>query len=221
MLKYATRIPCIFSKGEAKMNIWDSSRWWLLFCLAGLILFGTHGELKSQDFHRSGEKILREKVSECPFVQEIFKEESRWLFSEDEEWLYANLARGTKTFVFGYQKPKKKEWGEYLPRWYFTVGSMELGMVIATFKGAVKERRYLINSISTISKNCPFPDIQASLNHEEVVEQISVDANCDHFFDKVYGVKIRSEHDYHQQEPYAQEARIIIDTMTRLKTGNW
>ncbi len=203
------------------MNIFCSSRWWRLSCLVCLIFFSMPNELESQNAHQSGEAVLREKISECLFVQGIFKEESKWLFSEDEEWLYANLAKGTKTFVFGYQKPKTKEWGEYLPRWYFTVGSMELGMVIATFKGAVKDGKYLINSISTISKGCPFPDIQASLDHREVIEQISVDSNCDHFFDKIYNVRIRSESDYHNQEPYAKEAKIILDNMARLKGGNW
>ncbi len=219
--KICEKNSSIFSKGEATMTLFDSSKWCLIYCLICLIIFGATGESRSQNVDQSGEKILRDKISACSYVREIFKEESKWLFSEDEEWLYANLERGTKTFVFGYQKPKRKEWGEHLPRWYFTVGSMELGMVIATFKGAVKEGKYLINSIHAISKNCPFPDIQASLDHNEVIEQISIDANCDHFFDKVHSVKIRSESDYKQQDSYAQEAKIILDSIDRLKTGQW
>lgn len=203
------------------MNIFHFSRWLMLFCLIGLIFSIAHDGVRSQNTHQSEEAMLREKISRCPYAQGIFKDEEKWLFSEEDDWLYANLVKGTKTFVFGYQKPKQKDWGEYLPRWYFTVGSMELGMVIASFKGAIKDEEYLINSISAISKNCPFPDIQASLDHKGIIEQISVDPNCDHFFDKIYNVKIRSESDFNKQEPYAQEAKIILDYLNRLRTGNW
>lgn len=203
------------------VSVWNSLRWVFFACLVCFMFISAHSELESQEVSQSDEMMLKGKISDCPYVKGIFKEEEKWLFSEEEDWLYANLARGTKTFVFGYKKSRMREWGKHLPRWYFAVGSMELGIVIASFKGVIKEGDYIINSISTISKNCPFPDIHASLDHREVIEQISVDTNCDHFFDKIYSVKIRSEADVNKGSPYAQEAKILLDHLTRLKTESW
>ncbi len=203
------------------MKILYSSRWLLFGCILCFVFTGYFGELKAQEVPPSDEVILKEKISNCPYLKGIFKEEDKWLFSEKDDWIYANLAKGPKTFVFGYKKAKIQEWGKHLPRWYLAIGSMELGIVIASFKGVVKDEKYLINSISTISKNCPFPDIQASLDYNEVIEQISVDTNCDHFFDKIYNVRIKSEADYHKEEPYTQEAKILLDNIDRLRTRSW
>jgi hypothetical protein len=143
------------------------------------------------------------------------------MFSKENEMLYANLMKGSRTFIFGYKPQQKRDWGEHLPRWYFAVGSVELGLVIASFNGVVKDGKYIVNNMACISKKCPYPDINASLNYNGMIGQISIDENCDKFFDKIYNVDLKPDINYAGKEAWAQAARLLSDNLNRLSSGKW
>ncbi len=194
----------------------------LFFCIA---LFHNNPSAFPLQEGKGGEKsdeiLLQEKISVCPFLSTVFSPGDKWTFSKEEGMLYANLIKGQKTFVFGYKEESKREWGEHLPRWYFAVGSMELGLVIASFNGIVKDGKFIVNNIAGISKKCPIRDIHASITFEGRIDQISIDENCDKFVDKVFTVNMEADPDYDGNEPWAKAVKIISEDLKRLHSGRW
>ncbi len=194
----------------------------LFFCIA---LFHTIVNAfplqEEKGTEKTDEMLLQEKISACPFLNTVFSPGDKWTFSKEEGMLYANLVKGSKTFVFGYKEETKKEWGEHLPRWYFAVGSMELGLVIASFNGIVKDGKFIVNNLAGISKKCPIRDIHASVTFDGRIDQISIDENCDKFVDKVFTVNMKPDPDYVGKEPWAPAAKIVSEDLKRLYNGSW
>ncbi|MEW5807371.1 MAG: hypothetical protein AB1756_08510 [Acidobacteriota bacterium] len=168
----------------------------------------------------SDEILIMEKMSECSFLKNVFHEGDPLIISKENDWLFANLVKDMKTYVFGYKGGQMRDWGAHLPRWSLAVGSMELGLVIAHFSGVVKDGKYVLNHVSTISRKCRNTDIHASVSFAGTIEQISIDENCDNFLDKIYNVDVGVGSDF-EKEPWAGAAKIILESIGRLKSGNW